>query len=144
MVSINIASSKVSLVSFQKFGSPQQVHAKDYQISQGYSARRDRQTQREANKRRSYLDFAKLSFIWVLHLDKSKRKTNTTQTTTAIPPLCHQESHVQVKEGCTMPVSPRPVAPGSRGHPSDRSSGLRCVRILEALARSINPGSVIG
>jgi hypothetical protein len=35
--------------------------------------------QRKVIKRRSYLDFAKLSFIWVPCLHESKRKTKMTQ-----------------------------------------------------------------
>jgi hypothetical protein len=47
MVSSHCASSHVSSVSFffKKFGSSQQLHAKDYQSSQGCSARLNRQTQ---------------------------------------------------------------------------------------------------
>jgi hypothetical protein len=47
MVSTHCASSHVSSISFffKKFGSSQQLHAKDYQSSQGCNARLNRQTQ---------------------------------------------------------------------------------------------------
>jgi hypothetical protein len=100
-------------------------------------------TKIKVNKRRSYLGFTELSFIWVPGLHESKRKNKDDTTTTATPLLSHLESREQPTKGRAMPEILRPGMPRSRGHPPDLPSGPRYARTHAAPARALTLGNVI-